>query len=93
MYGGKGLKVDIGAYEFHIWPPTAEPLTRDVALTWSTLAGKTYSVFRSPDMLVWELAAENIASAGDTVTTWIDPTAPLLSPEVPRAYYRLQEKQ
>jgi hypothetical protein len=93
MYGGKSLKVDIGAYEFHIWPPVVEPLTRDLTLTWSTLAGKTYSVFRSADMLLWEPVGEDIPSAGDTVTTWIDPTTPLLSPQVPRAYYRVQEKQ
>jgi hypothetical protein len=93
LYGGKSLKVDIGAYEFHIWLPVVEPLTGDLILTWSSLAGKTYSVFRSADMPLWEPAGEDIPSAGDTVTTWIDSTARLLSPEVFRRYYRVREKE
>jgi len=93
MFGGKSLTVDIGAYEFHIWPPIEDRQTGDLTLKWSSLMDNTYSVYRSGDMLTWELAADDVASMGDTVTTWIDPTMPLLLPEVPRRYYKIMEKQ
>lgn len=91
LYGGKMLEVDIGAYEFHIWPPSLDPQTGDATVTWSSLTGKTYCIYRSSDMLTWELSAEGIGSNGDTVTTWIDPGAGLRSSGVLRRYYKATE--
>ena len=62
-------------------------------MTWSSLAGKTYSVYRSSDMLTWELAANNISSMGDTFTTWLDPTVPSPSPDVQIRFYRIIEEE
>jgi len=92
MYGGKSLTVDMGAYEYHINEPEADG-QGNVNLTWSSLQGKTYSVYSSSDMMSWELVADDVISAGDTVTTWLDETAPLLSPDVHRRYYRIEEKE
>lgn len=91
-FGGKSLTVDVGAFEYYV-NEIAGDVNGGVSLTWSSLSGKTYAVYRSDDMLTWEVAADSIASAGDTVTTWIDPMAPLILPDVPRGYYRVQEKE
>jgi hypothetical protein len=93
MYGGKDLKVDIGAYELHIWPPTLDPGRGDLILKWSSLTGESYSIYWSADMMIWELAESDVPSMGDTVTTWVDPTAPLLSAGVLRRYYRIIENE
>ena len=92
MFGGKSLTVDIGAYEFHIWPPTENVQTGEVTLKWSSLADRTYSVYASSDMFTWELLADDVASAGDTVTTWVDPPAPALPLAVQTRYYKIAEK-
>jgi len=91
MYGGKGLTADIGAYEYYINILSRAP-DGNAVLTWSSLAGKTYSVLCSTDMLTWQTAAENVPSMGDTTTTWTDTTAPFLSPSVRIRYYVTVEK-
>ncbi len=91
MYGGKSLTVDMGAWEYYINALSRE-LGGNAVLTWSSLAGKTYSVLSSSDMLTWQTAAENVPSLGDTTTTWTDTTAPFLSPAVRIRYYRTVEK-
>ncbi len=63
----------------------------NITLAWNSLPGKTYSVYRSSDMLSWEIAEGSIPSTGDGVTTWVDPSAPLLSPGVPKRFYRIGE--
>jgi gluconolactonase len=65
---------------------------RNLTLAWSSLAGRTYAVYESSDMATWELGAGGVASMGDTVTRWTDPTKPLLSPEVRRRYYKVAEE-
>jgi len=60
-------------------------------LTWSSLSGRTYAVYQSDDMLAWDLAADGVAAKSGTTTTWTDPTAALLSPEVKKRYYRVGE--
>jgi len=91
MYGGKGLIADMGASEYYVNTLSADGNGNGV-LTWSTLAGKTYRVERSSDILTWEVAAEDVPSLGDSTTTWTDPTAPFLSPAVRIRYYRTVEK-
>jgi len=93
MFGGKSLTVDMGANEFHIWPPTQNSQTGEITLKWSSLTGKTYSVHHSSDMLLWDVLADNVASAGDTVTTWIDSMGPVLPPGVRIRYYKVIENQ
>jgi predicted outer membrane repeat protein len=93
MFGGKSLTVDMGAYEFHIWPPTENIQTGEITLKWSSLAGKTYSVYHSGDMLVWDVLADNVPSAGNTVTTWIDPIGSASPPGVRIRYYKVMENQ
>lgn len=92
MYGGKGLTVDMGAWEYYINTLSRE-LGGNALLTWSSLAGKTYRVERSSDMFTWEIAAETVPSLGNTVTIWTDTTVPpFLAPSVRRRYYRTVEK-
>ncbi|MDP2898533.1 MAG: right-handed parallel beta-helix repeat-containing protein [bacterium] len=93
MFGGKSLTVDMGAYEFHIWPPTENNQTGEIALRWSSRSGKAYSVYHSGDMLSWDILTDNVPSAGDTVTTWIDSMGPALPPGVRRRYYKVMENQ
>jgi sugar lactone lactonase YvrE len=64
-----------------------------VTVTWSSLPGKTYAVYRSGDMVAWELADDGVPSDDGTATTWTDLTGPLLSPEVERRYYRVGENE
>jgi hypothetical protein len=90
VFGGKSLTVDMGAYEYYV-NEMKVGANGDVTLKWSSLSGKRYSIYVSTDLMTWELAAENVASAGDTVTTWVDPTAPVLSPGACRRYYRVEE--
>jgi hypothetical protein len=91
MYGGKGLTADIGASEYYINTLSADS-NGDGVLTWSSLAGKTYRVERSSDLLTWETAAETVPSLSDTTTTWTDTTSPFLSPAIRTRYYRTVEK-
>jgi hypothetical protein len=44
-------------------------------------------------MLTWDILADNIASAGDTVTTWIDSMGPVLPPGASRRYYKVIENE
>ncbi len=66
---------------------------RNLTLTWSSLPGRTYTVYRSSDMVTWEPVADDIASTDDAATRWTDVTRPLLSPEVRRGYYKISESQ
>ena len=91
MFGGKSRTVDMGAYEFHIWPPSRNPQTGGVTLKWSSQAGKTYSVYRSSDTSTWDVLADDVTSAGNTVTTWIDPAGSVLPPGVQSRYYKVAE--
>ena len=91
MYGGKSLMVDMGAWEYYINTLSREP-NGNAVLTWTSLAGKTYRVERSSDMLTWQTAADNIPSAGSATTTWTDTTAPFIFPSVRIRYYRTVEK-
>jgi len=90
MYGGKSLTVDMGAYEYYINRIELD-VNSDITLTWSSLSGKTYAVHFSTDMMSWQLAAHSVPSTGDTVTTWLDVTAPLLNPDVHTRYYKIKE--
>ena len=92
MFGGKSLTVDMGAHEYYINEIELDAES-NITMTWSSLTGKTYAVYFSSDMMAWQLAAASVPSAGDTVTTWLDPTAPLVSPEVHGRYYRILENE
>lgn len=66
---------------------------RNINLTWASLTGKKYSIYKSSDMATWELAADDVPSAAEMSTRWTDPSRPLLSAEILRLYYRVNEKQ
>ncbi len=93
MYGGKSLTVDMGAYEFHIWPPAVDSHTGDLTLKWSVLFDKTYSIYYSTDMLTWELLQGGLYSMGDTFTTWTDPTPGFSTGQLRRRYYKVLENE
>jgi hypothetical protein len=93
MFGGKSMTVDMGAYEFHIWPLTVDSETGSPTLKWSTLADKTYSIRCSTDMLTWEVLEDSVASMGDTATTWTDPTPGFSTGELRRRYYKVLENE
>ncbi|MDP2897288.1 MAG: right-handed parallel beta-helix repeat-containing protein [bacterium] len=93
MFGGKSLTVDMGAYEYYINKLESGPAVGQAALTWSSLADKTYSIFYSQDLLKWDLADDRVGSAADMTTSWLDDGSrtgvpPLL---VPRRFYRVLE--
>lgn len=91
MYGGKSLTVDIGAYEYYINDVAFGPAADQATLTWSSLADKSYSVFYSADLLTWDLAVDNLPSAGNTTTCWIDDGSLTRVPPTlaPRRFYRV----
>lgn len=65
----------------------------NLVLTWRSLPGKTFSVYRSSDMLIWEAAADSVPAGADSVTRWTDLSRPLFSPDVRSRYYKVTEKQ
>lgn len=62
-------------------------------ITWASMPGKMYSVYKSSDMLSWELTADDVPSGSEMFTRWTDPSRPLLSAEVVHRFYRIAEKQ
>jgi hypothetical protein len=94
MFGWKSLTVDIGAYEYYINEMNPAPSADEMALTWSSLADKSYSIFYSDDLLTWHLAVESFASAGPTATSWIDDGSLTGAPPsvALRRFYRILEK-
>lgn len=71
--GGKQTqRVDIGAYEYHISEARRDPRTEQVTVTWSSLSGRTYSLFHSDDVTACRLADNNVSSAGDMTTSWLE---------------------
>lgn len=93
MFGGKSLAVDMGAYEFYINRVEPAPGTNQTIFTWSSLPGKTYSIFYTEDLLTWDPAAENFPSSGNQTTSWTDDGSLTgLRPSlVPRRFYRTLE--
>jgi hypothetical protein len=93
MYGGKSLTVDMGAYEFYINNLEPIPGTNEAVFTWSSLEGKTYSIFYTDDLFNWHTAIDNFPSSGNQTTSWTDDGTltgipPLLAP---KRFYRLLE--
>ncbi len=72
MYGGKSLTVDMGAYEYYINRLKRGPAAGEATLTWSSVAGSTYLILYSGDLLIWILAEAGVPSAGNQTTSWID---------------------
>lgn len=94
VYGGKqAQRVDIGAYEYHISEARRDPRTQQVTVTWSSLPGRTYSLFYSDDVTAWHLADNNVSSAGDVTTSWTDDGSVTGIPPVlaSRRFYRVLE--
>jgi hypothetical protein len=62
-------------------------------LTWSSLADKTYCVFYTDDLLIWDRADASVLSAGNTTTSWIDDGSLTGVPPslLPRRFYRILE--
>ncbi len=93
LYGGKAKTptVDLGAYEYYINEIEVNG-EGQIILTWSSRSATMYSVYCSSDMVTWELAAEFVPSKEDTVTKWVDLSAPLVSPAVRGRYYKVTVK-
>jgi hypothetical protein len=93
MFGGKGLTVDMGAYEFYINKVEPVPGTDQTIFTWSSLAEKTYSIFYTDGLLTWHPAVENFPSSGNQTTSWTDDGSTTGVPPtlVPRRFYRTRE--
>ncbi len=93
MYGGKSLRVDMGAYEFYINDLTPGPNPDQTTFTWSSLAEKTYSILYTDDLLTWHLALSAFPSSGNTTTSWLDDGSLTGLPPslVPRRFYRMLE--
>ena len=93
MFGGKSLRVDMGAYEYYVNILELGLGEREATVTWSSLADKTYSIFYSHDLFTWHLAIENLVSAGDTTTSWTDDGALTGLPPsaIARRFYRVIE--
>ncbi len=95
MYGGKSLTVDMGAYEYYINELNRGPGSSETTLTWSSIAGSTYVILYSNDLVIWILADAGIASAGNQTTSWIDDGSKTgIAPTVaPRRFYRVLENR
>ena len=72
MFGGKSLTVDMGAYEFYINRLDPVAGTGETIFTWSSLEGKTYSIFYTDNLLNWQIAIANFPSSGNETTFWTD---------------------
>ncbi len=90
IYGGKSLTVDMGAYEYYVNEISLGE-SGEVTLTWSSLVGTFYSVYRSADMLTWEFAGDILSSSTRPLSTWVDRTVDMLSPAVRMRFYRIKE--
>ena len=93
MFGGKSLTVDMGAYEFCINKLEPVPGTDEAIFTWSSLEGKTYSIFYTDDLFNWQTAIADFPSSGNQTTSWTDDGSltgvpPLLAP---KRFYRILE--
>ncbi|MDP2897122.1 MAG: right-handed parallel beta-helix repeat-containing protein, partial [bacterium] len=93
MFGGKSLTVDVGAYEFHINKLEPVPGAEAAILTWSSLAGMTYSILYTDDLFNWRIVIADIASSGNRTMSWLDDGSltgvpPLLAP---KRFYRILE--
>jgi hypothetical protein len=93
MFGGKSRTVDMGAYEFYINKVEPVPGTNEAVFTWSSLAGNTYSIFYTDNLLNWHTAIANFPSTGNQTTSWTDDSSltgipPLLAP---KRFYRVLE--
>ncbi len=93
MFGGRSLRVDMGAYEFYINDLTPGPEPHQTTFTWSSLADKTYSIFYTDELLTWHLALSAFPSSGNTTTSWIDDGSLTGLPPslLPRRFYRILE--
>ncbi len=93
MYGGKSLTVDMGAYEYYINEVHTGPGPSETTLTWSSIAGSTYVILYSEDLLIWILAQAGVPSAGNQTTSWTDDGTFTVVPPclAPRRFYRVLE--
>ncbi len=93
LYGGRTTTVDMGAFEFYINRCELGPQPDQATLTWSSVAGKSYSVFYTADLLLWSLADDAAPSAGARTTSWTDDGSKTGIPPslVPRRFYRTVE--
>jgi hypothetical protein len=93
MFGGKGITVDMGAYEFYINKLDPVPGTNEAVFTWSCLADKTYSIFYTDDLFNWHTAIADFPSSGNETTSWLDDGSLTGIPPslAPKRFYRLLE--
>jgi hypothetical protein len=90
MFGGKEIRVDMGAYEHRAETPALQPLGGGLRLIWSSNFGKTYSVSCSDGLTTWHLTDDNVPSAGAS-TLWMDPIG--WPPRIPTRFYRVKENE
>ncbi len=90
MSGGRGMRVDMGAYEHRAPPPVFDPLAGEFGIKWSSTPGKAYSAFFSDDLLTWRLADADVV-ATRSVTIWLDPIG--WPPLIPTRFYRIMENE
>ncbi len=90
MFGGKTETVDMGAYEYWFIWASPRPDSSDIEVSWASAAGKAYSVFRSADLVTWQLANDDVV-ASDNITLWLDPIGSLT--EAPMRFYRVTENE
>jgi hypothetical protein len=81
---------DVAASEFRITRVQATG-EGNVTIMWRSLPGRSYSVHRSNNMMAWEVVDGDVTAADEGLTTWVDATAPLLSPDARRRFYRISE--
>ncbi len=93
MYGRTSLTVDMGAYEYYINELQPGPAADEATLTWSSIAGSTYVILYSEDLLIWILADAAVPSVGNQTTSWIDDGSKTGVPPTlaPRRFYRVLE--
>ncbi len=58
----------------------------ECSLTWSSVAGKVYRVWRSYDMIVWSIASGHIPADQGETTRW----RAIVAPQVSEGYYKVE---
>jgi hypothetical protein len=93
LNGGKSLTVDKGAIEFYRTTCAPGPGPNQVTIAWDSLAGRTYAIYCSEDLVTWRLAERRAPSAGNVATSWTDDGSKTgaLPGAVPWRFYRCVE--
>jgi hypothetical protein len=89
LFGRISPRVDLGAYEYCV-NRIEMNATGEIIIMWSCLPEKTYTVYSSGDLITWQIEDDQVSSAGNTLTTWSDPSLTIPQPGNRKKCYRIK---